>query len=75
MRFVRGFFGFWYDFIVGDDWKIAAAVVVALTLGAIGVAASAGTLSILVPLIAVLVFAAFTIALVPDVRKRQNRRR
>lgn len=23
---------FWYDFIVGDDWRIAAAVVVALTI-------------------------------------------
>jgi hypothetical protein len=25
---------FWYDFIVGDDWTIAAAVVVALALTA-----------------------------------------
>jgi hypothetical protein len=23
MRLVRGFGAFWYDFIVGDDWKIA----------------------------------------------------
>ncbi|HWE61851.1 MAG TPA: hypothetical protein VHB98_09075 [Chloroflexota bacterium] len=27
---LRGFFLFWYDFIIGDDWRIAAAVVAAL---------------------------------------------
>jgi hypothetical protein len=32
MRFLIGFGRFWYDFIVGDDWTIAAAVVVALAL-------------------------------------------
>jgi hypothetical protein len=30
MRYIIRFAGFWYDFIVGDDWTIAAAVVVAL---------------------------------------------
>jgi hypothetical protein len=32
MRFLRSFGQFWYDFIVGDDWKIAAGVVVALAV-------------------------------------------
>ena len=27
---LRGFGAFWYDFIVGDDWIVAAAVVVGL---------------------------------------------
>ncbi len=36
MRYVRGFFSFWYDFIVGDDWRVAAAVVVALAVTALG---------------------------------------
>jgi hypothetical protein len=27
---LRGFFGFWYNFIVGDDWRVALAVVLAL---------------------------------------------
>ena len=27
---IRGFFRFWYDFIVGDCWQIAAGVVVVL---------------------------------------------
>ncbi|HYJ70180.1 MAG TPA: hypothetical protein VEX15_21215 [Nocardioidaceae bacterium] len=30
IRFVKGFGQFWYDFVIGDDWKIAAAVVIAL---------------------------------------------
>ena len=29
---VKGFFAFWYDFIVGDDWRVAAAVVIALAI-------------------------------------------
>ena len=32
MSFLIGFGKFWYDFIIGDDWTIAAAVVVALVL-------------------------------------------
>ena len=30
MRAVVSFLRFWYDFIVGDDWRVAAGVVVAL---------------------------------------------
>lgn len=30
MHMVVGFGRFWYDFIVGDDWTVAAGVVVAL---------------------------------------------
>ena len=30
MKYVTGFFVFWYDFIIGDDWRMAAGVVVAL---------------------------------------------
>lgn len=35
MKYLTGFFRFWYDFIVGDDWRVAAAVVVALGLTAL----------------------------------------
>jgi hypothetical protein len=27
---VRAFFAFWYDFIVGDDWRVALSVTIAL---------------------------------------------
>lgn len=30
VRAVRAFVGFWVDFVVGDDWTVAATVVVAL---------------------------------------------
>ena len=32
MNFIARFFAFWYDFIVGDDWTVAAGVVVALII-------------------------------------------
>jgi hypothetical protein len=38
VRLVKGFGRFWWDFIVGDDWRIAAGVVVVLTAGALLVA-------------------------------------
>jgi len=34
MGFVTGFFRFWYDFIVGDAWEIAAGIVAVLVVGA-----------------------------------------
>ena len=30
MKFLKAFGRYWYDFIIGDDWKIAAAVLSAL---------------------------------------------
>ena len=35
MRFVRRFFAFWYDFIVGDDWTVAVGVAAALGVTAL----------------------------------------
>ena len=31
--FITGFFRFWYDFIVGDAWDLAAGTVVVLVVG------------------------------------------
>jgi hypothetical protein len=28
---LRAFLAFWYDFIIGDDWRVAVTVAVALT--------------------------------------------
>jgi len=39
MRFLRSFLRFWYNFIVGDDWTVAAGVI--LTLAATAVLAHA----------------------------------
>ena len=32
IAWLRGFGAFWYDFVVGDDWRVAVGVVVALAL-------------------------------------------
>ncbi len=32
MRAIKAFFAFWYDFIVGDAWEVAAGVLIALVL-------------------------------------------
>jgi hypothetical protein len=32
MKLLTAFGRFWYDFVIGDDWKIAAYVVVALAI-------------------------------------------
>jgi hypothetical protein len=69
MRFVKAFFRFWYDFIIGDDWKIAAAVVTVLLAGAIAVIAGAADSALLAPLLAVGIGAAFTASLLIDTRK------
>jgi hypothetical protein len=34
VRYLRSFAAFWWDFIVGDDWRVAAGVVIALGLTA-----------------------------------------
>lgn len=34
MNRVQAFFAFWYDFIIGDDWRVAAGVVTALAITA-----------------------------------------
>jgi hypothetical protein len=32
---LRAFGAFWYDFVIGDDWVIAAGVVIALVITAV----------------------------------------
>ncbi len=32
LRRIKAFGAFWYDFIIGDDWLVAAGVVLALAL-------------------------------------------
>ena len=71
MGFVKGFGRFWYDFIVGDDWKIAAAVVLVLAIGAGLVLAGLGGGAVLAPVLAVGVAAAFTAAILDRASRRR----
>lgn len=69
MRALRAFGQFWYDFIIGDDWKIAVAVVAALVLTGAGRAAGLLTDSAVPVVGAVLLFALFTASVVIDVHR------
>jgi hypothetical protein len=35
MKQLKAFGAFWYDFIIGDDWQIAALIVIGLALTAV----------------------------------------
>ncbi|MBT2232498.1 hypothetical protein [Nonomuraea sp. NEAU-A123] len=70
MGFIRGFGQFWYDLIIGDDWKIAVAVVTTLALGTVVLLAFAVPELVLTPVLGVCLMAAFVIALRIDVRDR-----
>lgn len=69
MRFVKGFFHFWYDFIIGDDWKIAAAVVIVLGIGTAFVLNGFEHSLALPPILAVAIAAAFMVVLAIDIRQ------
>lgn len=68
-RFVRGFAAFWYDFLIGDDWKLAVAVVLALALTLtgvlVGIPDGAATVAG-----GVIILAAFAVSMVIDVRTK-----
>jgi hypothetical protein len=68
MRFLVGFGRFWYDFVIGDDWKIAAAVVTVLVVGALLVAGGVVG-ALLPPLLALGLGAAFAVSMAVDVRR------
>jgi len=63
MRWVRGFGRFWYDLVIGDDWRIAVAVVTVLLVGGLLVVAGLGGSALLAPLLAVAVAVAFSLVL------------
>jgi hypothetical protein len=75
VRYLKAFGRFWYEFVIGDDPKIAVAVVIALAVLvaalSIGLFGDTG----LVVLGAVLIVAAFAVTLVIDTRPRVNRDR
>ena len=72
MRFVRGFGQFWYDFLIGDDWKIAFAVLIVLLTGAAMVRAGGYDEGPLTVALGLGVGAAFTLALLVDARRSRR---
>src|SRR6266508_1911612 len=70
MSLLRGFARFWYDFVIGDDWKIAAAVATVLLAGAVLVAAATLPDRAVAALLGAGLLSAFTLVLAIDVRRR-----
>ena len=73
MKALKAFGRFWYDFIIGDDWKIAVAVVSALVV--LGLVMASGRLgdTALAVLGGVLIVAFFAASLAVDTRPRRRR--
>jgi hypothetical protein len=66
---IVGFGRFWYDFIVGDDWKIAVAVVSTLALTVLGLLLGLlGTTSATV-FGGIALFVVFAVSMTIDVRR------
>jgi hypothetical protein len=58
MHFIKAFLAFWYDFIIGDDWVVAAGVVILLVVcGALAQANMHTTAWLVMPLGVVAVLA------------------
>ncbi|WP_214103586.1 hypothetical protein [Acrocarpospora catenulata] len=73
MRFLKGFARFWYDFIIGDDWKIAFAVLAALGLTGLALMTDLLSGTVLVVVGALLLPAFFTVSMVLDVWRTHSR--
>jgi hypothetical protein len=72
MRFLKAFGHFWYDFIIGDDWKIAAAVVSGLLVVFLVMRSGALGDSALTVIGGVVLMAAFSVSLAIDVRSKRK---
>jgi hypothetical protein len=59
MRYVSGFFRFWYDFLVGDSWRIAAGVVLVIVATRLITAAQPGAAEIMEPVFLAALLAVF----------------
>jgi hypothetical protein len=68
MRFASGFARFWWDFIVGDDWRIAVGVGFVLAGGALLVSATGASDALVATLTAVGLIAVAITSIVTSAR-------
>ena len=69
MRALRAFGRFWYQLVIGDDWRIAAIIVVVLGLGATAAATEFLEGEMLALAVGIGVFVAFTGLVLYEYRK------
>jgi hypothetical protein len=72
VKFLKAFGQFWYDFIIGDDWKIAVAVVITLAIMVAAMLSGALSDTALTLIGGALVLVAFSISLAIDVRQKSR---
>jgi hypothetical protein len=72
VKFLKAFGQFWYDFIIGDDWKIAVGVVSALAVLYLVMSANVLSDTWLTIVGGVLIVVAFTTSLAIDVRSKRR---
>jgi asparagine N-glycosylation enzyme membrane subunit Stt3 len=70
---LKAFGRFWYDFIIGDDWKIAVAVVSALTVVTLLLVGTSIGDHLLAVLGGAIIVVAFAISLAIDTRPRRTK--
>jgi hypothetical protein len=70
MRLLAAVGRFWWDFVIGDDWKIAAAVFTTLAAAAVVVSGVDGGGALLAPLVGAALIVAFVGCVAVDVRRR-----
>jgi hypothetical protein len=68
VKYLKSFGSFWYDFIIGDDWKIAVAVVLALSFTVVLLTTTSLDDHVVAVLGGAAVVIAFAISLAIDVR-------
>ena len=73
MRFVRAFGRFWWDFIVGDEWRIAAGVSPCLALGALATSRAWASESAIVVGVAIGIAAVAVVSIVLPARRATAR--
>jgi hypothetical protein len=71
MKALKAFGQFWYEFIIGDDWKIAAAVVIGVALTVVGLKAKILNDGALAVVAALLIAVLFSVSLIIDMRPKR----
>jgi hypothetical protein len=71
MSFLKAFGMFWYELLVGDDWKIAVSVVLALGLTAIVLTQTGAGDHAVAVIGGALIVVAFSASVVLDVRGKR----
>ena len=75
MKLIISFGRFWWDFIVGDEWRIAAGVVASLTVGAILVAGTDASDTLVSVLVAAAIIAVVVVSITGPAREARSNRK